>query len=95
MTLAYVLHVYQVYAYSLPFQTTTPWSEDSSLQQTRFQRSVKMSTYLVCFIVCDFEFLETTTANNNTVRIMFLFCLNIELNISNNKRSVSSKFFFI
>ncbi|XP_050391475.2 glutamyl aminopeptidase [Patella vulgata] len=43
------------------------WSAD--LVKTSFQRSVKMSTYLVCFIVCDFKYLEATTSTNKTLRV--------------------------
>ncbi|KAL8604511.1 hypothetical protein ACOMHN_015795 [Nucella lapillus] len=37
--------------------------------QTQFHRSVKMSTYLVCFIVCDFDYLENFTSSGTRVRV--------------------------
>ncbi|XP_013411098.1 glutamyl aminopeptidase [Lingula anatina] len=39
------------------------------LTATRFEKSVPMSTYLVCFIVCDFEFKETTTERGTKLRV--------------------------
>lgn len=43
------------------FQSIDDWEHNSALKITNFQESVKMSTYLVCFIVCDFKYLERTT----------------------------------
>ncbi|XP_060068640.1 glutamyl aminopeptidase-like [Ylistrum balloti] len=53
---------------NMPEVVTVPWSEDSSLMITSFQRSVDMSTYLVCFIVCDFRYLESRTKSDIPVR---------------------------
>nr|KAG5690868.1 hypothetical protein BaRGS_028900 [Batillaria attramentaria] len=41
----------------------------SGMVATRFQRSVKMSTYLVCFIVCDFDYKEAYTSSGTRVRV--------------------------
>lgn len=43
------------------FQSIDDWEHNSTLKITNFQESVKMSTYLVCFIICDFKYLENTT----------------------------------
>ncbi|XP_076074224.1 glutamyl aminopeptidase-like [Mytilus galloprovincialis] len=53
---------------NMPDENTAPWSEDNSLMKTDFKVSVKMSTYLVCFIVCDFDHLENTTKHGVKVR---------------------------
>ena len=37
---------------------------DDTWQETRFETSVKMSSYLVCFIVCDFKYKSNTVSNN-------------------------------
>ena len=39
------------------------------LVESRFSPSVPMATYLVAFIVCDFEYKETKTKNNKKVRL--------------------------
>ncbi|KAL8604516.1 hypothetical protein ACOMHN_015800 [Nucella lapillus] len=46
-----------------------PAPEREGLVRTQFQRSVKMSTYLVCFIVCDFDFVEDFTSSGTRVRV--------------------------
>lgn len=53
---------------NMPAERTTNWPHDSSLKITDFQISVKMSTYLVCFIVCDFKYLSRRTKHNVEVR---------------------------
>lgn len=68
----YTIHLVHQPGYTalsnMPEVLTVPWSEDSSLMKTSFQRSVDMSTYLVCFIVCDFHYLEARTKTNIPVR---------------------------
>lgn len=51
-------------------QRKTQWSEDSSLYKTVFETSVKMSTYLVCFIVCDFKYLTKNTKHGIQVHVV-------------------------
>ncbi|ESO85815.1 hypothetical protein LOTGIDRAFT_130453 [Lottia gigantea] len=41
----------------------------TNLVRTTFKKSVKMSTYLVCFIVCDFKYIEVNTTTNRTLRV--------------------------
>ena len=48
-------------------QSSSSWEHDASLTVTRFQRSVPMSTYLVCFVVCDFAMLSNTTTYGTQV----------------------------
>ncbi|KAK0041697.1 glutamyl aminopeptidase-like isoform X2 [Biomphalaria pfeifferi] len=46
-----------------------PSDHADSLYVSSFQRSVKMSTYLVCFIVCDFNFTETVSNSGINIRV--------------------------
>ncbi|GFO02313.1 protease m1 Zinc metalloprotease [Plakobranchus ocellatus] len=48
---------------------TIPSSVIPGLVSTKFQRSVKMSTYLVCYIVCDFEYRETFSKTGKPIRV--------------------------
>ncbi|RUS89810.1 hypothetical protein EGW08_002422 [Elysia chlorotica] len=38
-------------------------------KSTKFERSVKMSTYLVCYIVCDFDHRETFSSSGKPIRV--------------------------
>lgn len=54
---------------NMPVTSSVQWSVDSSLMSTSFGRSVKMSTYLVCFVVSDFANLTDTTAHGTEIRV--------------------------
>ncbi|CAL1528268.1 unnamed protein product [Lymnaea stagnalis] len=41
----------------------------SGMVASKFQRSVKMSTYLVCFVVCDFKYTETRSTSGILIRV--------------------------
>ncbi|CAL1528269.1 unnamed protein product [Lymnaea stagnalis] len=47
----------------------SPHGDSTDLVASKFQRSVRMSTYLVGLIVCDFEFKETTSSNGKRIRV--------------------------
>ncbi|KAJ8318617.1 hypothetical protein KUTeg_003708 [Tegillarca granosa] len=53
---------------NMPINSEEVWMSDNTLRKTSFKRSVKMSTYLVAFIVCDFDYLDTTTSYGKPVR---------------------------
>ncbi|XP_059138985.1 endoplasmic reticulum aminopeptidase 1-like [Physella acuta] len=46
---------------------TSDWN--TGLVSTKFQRSPKMSTYLVCFVICDFNYTETRTRSGVPIRV--------------------------
>ncbi|KAH3863357.1 glutamyl aminopeptidase-like [Dreissena polymorpha] len=54
---------------NMPVQWSDTWSQNPSLVATRFDTSVKMSTYLACFIVCDFSYLEGNSTSGIKVRL--------------------------
>jgi len=54
---------------NMPQERETPDAPGPGLTEVVFQKSVPMVTYLACFIVCDFEFLETRTQDNKLFRV--------------------------
>ncbi|XP_053392868.1 glutamyl aminopeptidase-like [Mercenaria mercenaria] len=54
---------------NMPETNTEAWEHDSTLKATHFRRSVPMSTYLVCFVVCDFKNLTDTTKYGTKIRV--------------------------
>lgn len=48
-------------------------SRHDGLVESHFSPSVPMPTYLVAFIVCDFEYKETKTKNNRKVGLLKLY----------------------
>ncbi|XP_041364193.1 glutamyl aminopeptidase-like [Gigantopelta aegis] len=54
---------------NMPVSANQPQNWFHSLKSTTFQRSVKMSTYLVCFIVCDFQYKEDITSSGKQIRV--------------------------
>ncbi|KAL5018116.1 hypothetical protein ScPMuIL_003838 [Solemya velum] len=64
-----LIHKPEYIALSNMPNSTTEWPGNTDLQTTQFERSVKMSTYLVCFIVCDFDYKETVDKNGIKVRV--------------------------
>ena len=53
--------------FNMPLKTTMPYG-GQGLFADHFQTSVKMSTYLVAFVVCDFPRIQAKTKRNITVR---------------------------
>lgn len=51
------------------FQREVPNSPKEGLTEVVFQKSVPMVTYLACFIVCDFDYVETLTNDNKNFRV--------------------------
>lgn len=54
---------------NMPDLNTETWDHNASLVATHFNRSVPMSTYLVCFVVCDFGNLTSTTKYGTRMRV--------------------------
>ena len=48
---------------NMPINSTKQYGEDGLLQDT-FEKSIKMSTYLVAFMIMDFTSRSTTTSSN-------------------------------
>ncbi|KAG7170009.1 glutamyl aminopeptidase-like [Homarus americanus] len=54
---------------NMPVQNEVAESPEAGLTSVVFEKSVPMVTYLACFIVCDFEFVETMTNDNKPFRV--------------------------
>jgi len=53
--------------FNMPLQSTSDY--DKGLKKDEFQTTVKMSTYLVAFVVCDYKHITLQTDSNITVSI--------------------------
>eukprot|EP00057_Strongylocentrotus_purpuratus_P032925 XP_789392.3 PREDICTED: aminopeptidase N [Strongylocentrotus purpuratus] len=54
---------------NMPLLSSEPAPEDAGWTQSVFDKSVPMSTYLICFVVCDFVEKNTTTNNGVLLRV--------------------------
>ncbi|XP_077988862.1 endoplasmic reticulum aminopeptidase 1-like [Glandiceps talaboti] len=54
--------------FNMPLDTSQPYL-DTDLMMDKFDFTFKMSTYLVAFIVCDFEYTENITSSGVNVRV--------------------------
>lgn len=52
-----------------PVKQEKPWEGDSSLKEVIFERTPVMSTYLVAFVVGEYDFVEAVDANGVKVRV--------------------------
>ena len=56
--------------FNMPIEESKPYGLPSQgLTRDNFVTSVNMSTYLVAFVVCDFDFKQNTTAKGTLVNI--------------------------
>lgn len=51
--------------FNMPLKSTS--DSDGGLKKDEFDTTVKMSTYLVAFVVCDYKKIESRTKSNVTV----------------------------
>ncbi|XP_025091662.1 puromycin-sensitive aminopeptidase-like isoform X2 [Pomacea canaliculata] len=54
---------------NMPVKQEKPWEGDSSLKEVIFERTPVMSTYLVAFVVGEYDFVEAVDANGVKVRV--------------------------
>nr|XP_022330971.1 endoplasmic reticulum aminopeptidase 1-like [Crassostrea virginica] len=55
--------------FNMPLISSSPFPKGANLMVDKFQQSVKMSTYLVAFIVCDFDSIRNTTKAGTNVTV--------------------------
>ncbi|XP_060075396.1 endoplasmic reticulum aminopeptidase 1-like [Ylistrum balloti] len=59
----------QISLSNMPRLTSTPYNKSNGLIVDKFQQSVAMSTYLVAFIVCDYDKVNGTTEQGTKVSV--------------------------
>ncbi|XP_069118198.1 endoplasmic reticulum aminopeptidase 1-like [Argopecten irradians] len=68
-TISLVRDQNQVSLSNMPRLTSTPYNKSKGLIVDKFQQSVAMSTYLVAFIVCDYDRVNGTTEQGTKVSV--------------------------
>ena len=67
-TLSMVREKQHISLFNMPKVSSSPYGlESQGLMRDDFQSSVKMSTYLVAFVVCDFKVVQNTTSKGTLV----------------------------
>ncbi|OWF44858.1 endoplasmic reticulum aminopeptidase 2-like [Mizuhopecten yessoensis] len=68
-TMSIVRDQNQISLSNMPRLTSTPYNKSNGLIVDKFQQSVGMSTYLVAFIVCDYDRVNGTTEQGTKVSV--------------------------
>ena len=58
--------------FNMPLEKTVDYDKDKNLVQDIFKESVKMSTYLVAFVVCDYAKIKNSTKKGIQVNISLI-----------------------
>jgi len=56
--------------FNMPVKETSPVRGKLDQIRTEFEESREMSTYLVAFVICDFDYIENQTSSNITIRVI-------------------------
>jgi len=56
--------------FNMPIKEQTPVRGKDDQIRTEFEESQLMSTYLVAFVICDFELIKSNTKSNITIRVI-------------------------
>ncbi|XP_064596081.1 endoplasmic reticulum aminopeptidase 2-like [Liolophura sinensis] len=68
-SLSMVRDMHHISLFNMPLLNSTPYKGSALLMEDKFETSVKMSTYLVAFVVCDFANLTDYTKSGVMVRV--------------------------
>ena len=75
--------------FNMPLVKTVNSDKGTNLVEDVFQESVKMSTYLVAFVVCDYSSLKNTTKRGT--KVWMIYGINFRWGIAKSRKDMIDK----